>query len=229
MTPTHTHGGGIDQTAIIGHAPESRDWTPDQPSHHPEIADTARIEAYATIDAGTQRQTVIGPHAWIMKHAHVGHDAWIGKGVEIGTSSVIGGHAVIAYHARIGIRAVILPHRKVGARAVVGAGSVVTRDVPPGVTVAGNPARIIATNPVPHTERDDDDRQAKRTASALRPEPGLRLIGGPFDARVVTIPFDCDTLVVPGRPLPGGGYETHQYCTKTGTHLGQTGTHRPCD
>lgn len=37
----------------------------------------------------------------------------------------------------------ILPGVAIGDRSVVGAGSVVTRDVPPGVVVAGNPARIV--------------------------------------------------------------------------------------
>ena len=37
----------------------------------------------------------------------------------------------------------ILPGVTIGDRSVVGAGSVVTRDVPPGVVVAGNPARIV--------------------------------------------------------------------------------------
>jgi acetyltransferase-like isoleucine patch superfamily enzyme len=43
----------------------------------------------------------------------------------------------------IGSGAVILPGVTIGANAVVGAGAVVTMHVPPGATVAGNPARII--------------------------------------------------------------------------------------
>lgn len=50
---------------------------------------------------------------------------------------------VIRRGASIGGGAVILPGITVGERAMVGAGAVVTKDVPPGTIVAGNPARII--------------------------------------------------------------------------------------
>jgi len=43
----------------------------------------------------------------------------------------------------IGGGAILLPGITVGDDAVIGAGSVVTRDVAPGVTVAGNPARLL--------------------------------------------------------------------------------------
>jgi acetyltransferase-like isoleucine patch superfamily enzyme len=45
--------------------------------------------------------------------------------------------------ASIGANATILPGLTIGEGAMVGAGSVVTKDVPPGVTVVGNPARIV--------------------------------------------------------------------------------------
>ena len=43
----------------------------------------------------------------------------------------------------VGGAAVILPGVRIGARAVIGAGSVVTRDVPEGVFAAGNPCRVL--------------------------------------------------------------------------------------
>ena len=54
-----------------------------------------------------------------------------GKAVEIGEDVWIGGGAIIC------------PGVRIGARAVIGAGSVVTRDVPEGVFAAGNPCRIV--------------------------------------------------------------------------------------
>lgn len=152
---TNTFGGGIDQTAVIGHAPEARTWTPAHPHFPPIIHPTARIEAHASVDAGmTNTSTVIDANAWVFKKAHVGHDAYIGPDAEIGTNSVIGGHAHIGAGAHIGIGVTVLPYRKVGKGAVVGAGSVVVHDVPAGATVAGCPARLIEhSNPLPHSER----------------------------------------------------------------------------
>jgi maltose O-acetyltransferase len=54
-----------------------------------------------------------------------------GKPVEIGSDVWVGGGAII------------LPGVRIGSRAVIGAGSVVTREVPEGVFAAGNPCRVI--------------------------------------------------------------------------------------
>lgn len=48
----------------------------------------------------------------------------------------------------IGIGAVVLPNLTIGKHCIVGAGSVVREDVPDGMVVVGNPARIIKPNEV---------------------------------------------------------------------------------
>ena len=59
--------------------------------------------------------------------------------------------------ASIGGGAVILPGLTIGERAMVGAGSVVTKSVPAGAVVVGNPARVL------RMLVDDDDAPSRRT------------------------------------------------------------------
>ncbi len=56
---------------------------------------------------------------------------------------------VVGENAFIGARAFIFPGVTIGKNAVVGACAVVTRDVPDGVVVAGNPARSLGKSPIP--------------------------------------------------------------------------------
>tara|TARA_B110000037_G_C17095772_1_gene495927 strand:+ start:213 stop:707 length:495 start_codon:yes stop_codon:yes gene_type:complete len=61
-------------------------------------------------------------------------------GKDVGRDITIGNGVWIGYGA------IILPGIKIGDKSIIGAGSLVNKDVPPGVTVAGNPARLIVKN-----------------------------------------------------------------------------------
>jgi maltose O-acetyltransferase len=80
----------------------------------------------------------IGPEAAILT---LGHDPSSPEFADRG------GPVTIGDHAWIGFRAIVLPGVSIGEGAVVGAGAVVSRDVPPFTIVAGNPARPIGRRP----------------------------------------------------------------------------------
>lgn len=82
-------------------------------------------------------RTQIGPYAQILTADHPRTQQDRAAGLESGAPIMIGADVWI------GGGAIVLPGKTIGDGAVVGAGAVVTRDVPPGVTVAGNPARSI--------------------------------------------------------------------------------------
>lgn len=81
-------------------------------------------------------------------YAYVAHDCVIGDFVTFAPSVQCNGNVVIEDHAYIGTNAILkqgAPGKPlvIGRGAIIGMGAVVTRAVPPGVTVVGNPARIL--------------------------------------------------------------------------------------
>jgi len=83
----------------------------------------------------------IGDHAMVNFGATVGHETVIGAGSVINPGANVSGGVTIGEGVLVGTGAQILQYRTIGDRSVVGAGAVVTRDVRPGVTVVGVPAK----------------------------------------------------------------------------------------
>jgi sugar O-acyltransferase (sialic acid O-acetyltransferase NeuD family) len=91
----------------------------------------------------------IGRHFHANLYSYVEHDSVIGDYVTFAPGVMCNGNIHIEDHVYIGAGAVIkqgLPGAPlvIGRGAVVGMGAVVTKSVPPGVTVLGNPARMMA-------------------------------------------------------------------------------------
>jgi len=85
-----------------------------------------RIGSFSSFGPGVQILTAMHPF-----NAEARRRDEFGKPVEIGSDVWVGGAALI------------LPGVRVGSRSIIGAGSVVTRDIPEGVLAAGNPCRVI--------------------------------------------------------------------------------------
>jgi UDP-2-acetamido-3-amino-2,3-dideoxy-glucuronate N-acetyltransferase len=115
----------------------------------------------AYIDLGVR----VGANCKIQNYALIYHGSTLGDGVFIGPAVILTndprpraithdgaikstddwdcGQIVVEDGASIGAGAIVLPGVRIGRFALIGAGAVVTRDVPPHALVAGNPARRV--------------------------------------------------------------------------------------
>lgn len=99
-----------------------------------DIHPTARLSLSAKMDLTFPRGVHIGANTYMAFESRIlAHD--MSRGLYL--------HTRIGANCFIGGRALILPGVEIGDGCVVGAGSVVTRSVPAGSLVAGNPARIL--------------------------------------------------------------------------------------
>ena len=112
-----------------------------------EIGEGSLIGSYVLIDANVH----IGRGFQCLSYVCIGHECVIGDYVSIAPRVTLSGCVHIEDHVYIGTGAIIkqgTPNKPlvIGRGAVVGMGAVVTKSVPPGVTVVGNPARPLVRN-----------------------------------------------------------------------------------
>lgn len=107
------------------------------------IEDDVEIGANSCIDRGTLGDTVIGQGTKVDNLVHIAHNVKIGRHSVITASSIIAGSADIGDCSWIAPGSAINNKISVGSRTTVGIGSVVVRDIPDGVFVAGVPARKV--------------------------------------------------------------------------------------
>lgn len=126
-----------------------------------EIDDGTRIGSFVEIQKGASvgRNCKISSHTFICEGVRVEDEVFVGHGVvfindKYPRATTADGAlqtdadwsvvpTVVKRGASIGSNATILCGVTIGERAVVGAGAVVTQDVPADATVAGNPARVL--------------------------------------------------------------------------------------
>ena len=87
----------------------------------------------------------IGDSAILNTAAAVDHECEIGRAAHLAPGARLAGRVRVGEGAFIGIGASVLPCLKIGDHSIVGGGALVRRDVPPGATVVGVPARVIKT------------------------------------------------------------------------------------
>ena len=127
-----------------------------------EIGDGSRIGSFVEIQKGARvgRNCKISSHTFICEGVTIEDEVFVGHNVTFindkypRATSVNGSlqteadwkvvPTVVKRGASVGSGATVLCGVTIGEQAIVGAGAVVTADVSPGTTVAGNPARAIA-------------------------------------------------------------------------------------
>jgi acetyltransferase EpsM len=124
-----------------------------------ESSSVVSAKAHIAQSADLGRGSIVFPGVFVNSFATIGrcvtlytgalieHDCVLMDNVDIAPRCCIAGGVSIGMSTFVGINATILPGLIIGGNAVIGAGSVVTSNVPDGVIVAGNPARVIKKRP----------------------------------------------------------------------------------
>lgn len=133
--------------ASIGEGPQDLKYS-DEPTRL-EIGDRNTIREYVTLNRGSAHGTGItriGHDNMFMAYSHVAHDCVVGNHTVFANCASLAGHVDIGDWAILGGFSGIHQFCRVGEHSFAGMGSMVSRDVPPYVIVAGNHARSYGIN-----------------------------------------------------------------------------------
>ncbi len=121
------------------------------------IGDRNTIREFCTINLGTLKEegiTRIGSDNWIMAYVHVAHDVRIGNHTVLANNATFAGHVHVGDWATVGGLSGVHQYVHIGAHAMIGFQGHVAQDVPPYMTVDGNPLAVRAVNLVGLRRRD---------------------------------------------------------------------------
>ena len=93
----------------------------------------------------------VGDFCILNTNCTVGHECTLGVGIHIMSSATLCGLVRVGDYSTIGSNATILPRITIGTNCYVGAGAVVTKDVPDNAVVVGIPAKIIRSRDLGET------------------------------------------------------------------------------
>jgi acetyltransferase-like isoleucine patch superfamily enzyme len=147
------------------------------------IGDNVSIWTNSVLDYGCQvgDRVKIHSNCYIAQFTVIEDDAFLAPGVTL-ANDLYPGHLSsaevmfgphIEAGAQIGVNATILPYVRIGAGALIGAGAVVTKDVPPNAIAYGNPAAVSGTR----EDLGDIGRRVRVRASTDSEWDGRRMAG----------------------------------------------------
>ena len=137
----------IFQYAAIGAIPQDLKYK-GEPSRL-EIGDGNRIREFATLHPGTTgggMVTSIGNGNLLMNYCHIAHDCRLQDSNIVANGVQLGGHVTVESFAVLGALSAIHQFARIGESAIVGAGSMVSLDVPPFCNATGDRARLHGLN-----------------------------------------------------------------------------------
>ncbi len=137
----------IFQFASVGSAPQDKKYA-GEPTRL-EIGDGNTIREFVTISTGTVQDagiTRLGDDNWIMAYVHIAHDCQLGSHLILANAVQLAGHVHLGDWVFLGGLSGVHQFVRVGAHAMTAFQTRLAQDVPPFVTVAGNPAQAQGIN-----------------------------------------------------------------------------------